>query len=248
MTVEYDRTVGMNRSAAETIGRSLARLGHLRPSREAAATSKDQILRLLQESDRPLSLEDISQATALHVNTIRTHLEVLRAAGRVERSRAASETRGRPRWLYAPVIDDPYQLLANDLSKALTAAEEPQTAEEAARRWRHANEVQRQEVADTDEALAVAADALDRLGFDVATSPVGDAIYLGNCPYAELVADNPAICDIHARVLEQVLEGTGQDIHLASLDVFPKPGVCVAHLRRKDVKPERTVRGRRSGS
>jgi predicted ArsR family transcriptional regulator len=234
----------MNRRAADTIGRTLARLGHLGGSVREDPSSREHIWRLLQEADRPLSLEDISQATTLHVNTIRTHLDVLRAAGRVERSRSTSDGgRGRPRWLYAPVNEDPYHHLAQDLSQALAAADDPATAEEAAARWRLADGVGQQEVATPDEAVAVAAQALERLGFDVATSPVGDAVYLGNCPYAALVAEHPSICDIHARAVEQLLAETGQDVELESLDVFPRRGVCVAHLRRTDIEPMRIVRG-----
>lgn len=234
----------MNRRAAERIGRGLARLGHLGgTTREDPASSREHIWRLLQQADRPLSLEDISRATTLHVNTIRTHLDMLRAAGRVERTRGASDGRGRPRWLYAPVSDDVYHQLAHDLSEALTAAEDPATAEEAASRWRLADDVTLPQATTPDEAVAVAAEALQRLGFDVATSPVGDAVYLGNCPYAALVSEHPVICDIHAKALEQVLADTGQDVELESLDVFPRPGVCVAHLRRKDVEPAWIVRG-----
>jgi predicted ArsR family transcriptional regulator len=236
--------VGVNRRAAEKIGRSLARLGHLSgTTRDDPASSREHIWRLLQQAEHPLSLEDISQATTLHVNTIRTHLDLLRAAGRVERHRGASDGRGRPRWLYAPVADDVYHQLAQDLSEALAAAEDPATAEEAAARWRLADDAALPEASTPDEAVAVAADALQRLGFDVETSPVGDAVYLGNCPYAALVTEHPSICDIHARALEQVLAGTGQDVELAALDVFPRRGVCVAHLRRKDVEPMRIVRG-----
>jgi hypothetical protein len=72
---------------------------------------------------------------------------------------------------------------------------------------------------------------------------VGDAVYLGRCPYASLVQEYPVICDIHARALEQVLAGTGQPVGLRSLDVFPRPGVCVAHLRRDDVEPGRVIEG-----
>lgn len=234
----------MNRKAAETIARSLARLGHLSGSvREEGAPSRDHILRLLQEADGPLSLDDISRVTTLHVNTIRTHLDVLRAAGRVERTRDRSDGRGRPRWLYSPTTDHPYHRLAQDLAEALGEAEDPATADEAAERWRLADGVVQEKVDTADEAVEVAADALARLGFDVSTSPVGDAVYLGNCPYAALVADHPAICDIHARALEQVLAATGQNVELAALDVFPRPGVCVAHLRRSDIQPMRIVRG-----
>ena len=65
----------------------------------------------------------------------------------------------------------------------------------------------------------------------------------GDCPYASLVQEHPVICDIHARALEQVLAGTGQPVELESMDVFPRPGVCVAHLRRGDVEPGRVIAG-----
>lgn len=206
-------------------------------------SSREHIWRLLQEADEPLSLEDISGLTSLHVNTIRTHLEVLQAAGQVERIRAKSSGRGRPRWLYSPLSTDPYHQLAEQLKAALGAATDPETAEAAAERWRGSDDVSQEPSASPDEAVAVAAASLEQLGFDVEVSPVGDAVYLGNCPYAALVAEHPNICDIHARALEQVLAATGQDVALEALDVFPRPGVCVARLRRKDVEPAWIVRG-----
>ena len=72
-------------------------------------------------------------------------------------------------------------------------------------------------------------------------------VYLGQCPYAALVADHPVICDIHAKALEQVLAGTGRDIELESMDVFPGQAF-VAHLRRPDVVPARVVSGSGEGS
>lgn len=233
----------MSFSGAESIGRTLARLGHLttHSSREQDG-SRSQILHLIQQADTPLSLEDISAATDLHVNTIRTHVEVLRAAGKIDRVRAMASGRGRPRWLYAPAdVDDPYVRLAGQLSEALEATDDPGLADEAARRWRAAEDVSRNPAATADEAVAVAAESLAKLGFEVDVSPTGDTVYLGRCPYAALVREHPVICDIHARALEQVLAGTGQDVRLDSLDVFPRPGVCVAHLRRADAQPEWVV-------
>jgi hypothetical protein len=55
------------------------------------------------------------------------------------------------------------------------------------------------------------------------------------------VHEHPVICDIHAELLGEVLARTTQPVTLASLDVFPRPGLCVAHLRRPDVDPEWTV-------
>ncbi len=238
--------VSMN--AAESIGRTLARLGHItaKPVSTEPDTSRDNIFRIVQEADAPLSVEDISQLTNLHVNTIRTHLDVLRAAGRVERTRESINGRGRPKWLYAATTEeqDAYFRLADLLGETLDQTRREGLAEEAATRWRSSGAVINEPAASPDEALAVAADALSRLGFDVEVSPVGDAVYLGNCPYASLVHEHPVICDIHARALEQVLDATGQDISLESMDVFPRPGVCVAHLRRRDTTPDWTVPGK----
>jgi predicted ArsR family transcriptional regulator len=237
--------VGMN-VAADSIGRTLARLGQLtsRAPHAEPDTSRENIARIVAESAQPLTVEDIAQATGLHPNTIRTHLDVLRAAGRIERSRQDAQGRGRPKWLYSVVADDPYRRFAADLTGALSAAHDEALADAAAQRWRKADSITSVPVDSPEEAVEVAARALSRLGFEVDVSPVGDAVYLGQCPYAALIAENPVICDIHAKALEQILAGTGQDVELVAMDVFPRPGVCVAHLRRPDVAPYRTVLGR----
>ena len=135
--------VGMN-VAADSIGRTLARLGQLTshaPHTEVE-TSRENIARIVAESADPLSVEDIAGVTGLHANTIRTHLDVLRAAGRVERSREDSQGRGRPKWLYsAPDADDPYSRFAAELTSALSAARDEAQADEVAQRWRSADSV-----------------------------------------------------------------------------------------------------------
>ena len=235
----------MSFSGAESIGRTLARLGQMATrSAEDHDGSRGQILLLIQESGEPVSLEDISAATNLHVNTIRTHVEVLRAAGKIDRVRAMTSGRGRPRWLYvAATSDDPYYRMAGELSQALKAADDPGLADEAARRWRAADHVAKQAAADPAEAVDTAANSLVELGFAVEVAPTRDTIYLTACPYASLVDEHPVICEIHARAVEQVLDGTGQDVRLKALDVFPRPGVCVARLNRTDVAPAWTVPG-----
>jgi predicted ArsR family transcriptional regulator len=240
----------MAAGSAESIGRTLARLSHF-ASRAGGAetdTSRDNILRIVQEADRPLSVEAIAQVASLHVNTVRTHLEILRAADKVQRTRENTTGRGRPKWLYSAAVEqDPYAQLAADLAMTLDESNDPALAAQAARRWRESDRVARQPASSPDEAVTIAARSLGRLGFDVDVSPVGDAIYLGQCPYAALVEDNPVICDIHAHAVEQILAGTGQPVELTSVDVFPRRGVCVAHLRRPDVEPHRVVAGSAPG-
>ena len=236
----------MATGSAESIGRTLARLSHF-ASRAAGAdpdNSRDNILLIVQDSDQPLSVEAVAKVAQLHVNTVRTHLEMLRAAGKVERVRENTTGRGRPKWLYSAGVEhDAYSQLAADLAQTLSDSHEDDLAKQAARLWRESDGVAQQPATTPDEAVTIAARSLGRLGFDVDVSPVGDAIYLGQCPYAALVGDNPVICDIHTHAVEQILAGTGQPVELASVDVFPRRGVCVAHLRRPDIEPQRVVRG-----
>lgn len=236
----------MSFTSAEGIGRTLARLGHFasRSEEPETDTSRDNILRILVESDAALSIDEISTSTGLHPNTIRTHLEVLRAAGKVDRTQETGGGRGRPKWLYSAVpADDPYARLASQLATELRGDTDQELAAEAAARWRTTDRTDPEPADTPDEAVEATARSLQRLGFDVDVSPVGDAIYLGKCPYAELIAEHPVICEIHARAVEQLLEETEQPVELVSVDVFPRPGVCVAHLRRADVKPARIVPG-----
>ena len=73
-----------------------------------------------------------------------------------------------------------------------------------------------------DEAVAETTDALNRLGFNATASPVGDAISVTDCPYAELVDDNPVICDIHTALVVRLLDQTGQPVTLESMDVWAR--------------------------
>ena len=49
------------------------------------------------------------------------------------------------------------------------------------------------------------------------------------------------ICDIHAELLGELLSRSGQPVTLRCLEVFPRPGMCIARLNRPDVLPLWTV-------
>ncbi len=92
-----------------------------------------------------------------------------------------------------------------------------------------------------DEAVDQAAEALTAFGFDAVRNPVGDQLTLRSCPYASMVEEQPVICDIHAALLSEVLSRSGQPITVERLDVWPRPGLCVAHLDRPDSAPAWSV-------
>ena len=211
--------------------------------------SRVRILQVVESADAPLTVEDIAERTGLHANTVRGHLDVLLAGGSVAREAADSAGRGRPRWLYrsASPSASPYQFLAEALSAQLARSDGAEFADAAAERWAHA--LPDLPVAfSPDEAVAEATDALNRLGFNAIASPVGDAISVTACPYAELVDDNPVICDIHTALVVRLLEQTGQPVTLDSMDIWARRGMCVARLSRPDVSPSRTIRTTERGA
>ena len=66
----------------------------------ATSPSRARVLAALTEAPEPLSLAALSEATTLHVNTLREHLDALQQQGLVSRALAEPHGRGRPAWLY----------------------------------------------------------------------------------------------------------------------------------------------------
>jgi predicted ArsR family transcriptional regulator len=156
--------------------------------------TRSRILTSILASPRPVTVEEIHEATGLHANTVRTHIAVLLAAGSISREPAGASGRGRPRWLYrsARRVGSPFQFLAEALTSQLANTADPALAESAADRW--ASAIPALPIAGSpDEAVDEAVGALNRLGFHAVASPVGDAIAVTACPYAALVDDNPLI-------------------------------------------------------
>ena len=204
--------------------------------------SRERIRGVLAASREPLAVEAIAEETGLHPNTIRGHLDVLLASGAVTREPAGAVGRGRPKWLYSAsgTAGSPFQFLAEALTVQLSRADRPSLAEEAAERWADALPTL-PKASTPDEAVAEAAAALTRLGFAAEVCRAGEAIDLTTCPYADLVDDNPVICDIHTALVARLLQQTGQPVTVESMDVWARPGLCRARLSRPDLQPAWTI-------
>ena len=208
----------------------------------ATQESRIRIQRAIEESAEPLTVEAIAELTGLHANTVRGHLDVLLAGESIAREAADAHGRGRPRWLYRPNTPkaSPYQALAEALSMQLGQLDDPAMAQGAADRWAHA--LPDLPVAHTpDEAVAAATGALNGLGFTAIASPLGDAISITGCPYAEVVAANPVICEIHTALVDRLLKQTNQPVTIEAMDIWARPGMCIARLGRPDLAPTRTI-------
>ena len=204
--------------------------------------SRTRIQLVIETSAEPMTVQMIVEATGLHANTVRGHLDVLLAGDLVSREPAESPGRGRPKWLYRAVTPkaSPFQFLAQALTVQLARADSAEFADEAAERWSQA--LPDLPVAESpDEAVSETTDALNRLGFHATASPVGDAISVTQCPYAALVDDNPVICDIHTALVVRLLDQTGQPVTLDSMDIWARRGMCVARLNRPDIAPSRVI-------
>ncbi len=240
----------MASSPGQTIGRTLARLG-LMGGRQAQASrapdSRSTLETLIAEADAPLSIDDLTSATGLHANTVRAHLEVLEAGGSIERLQGKRAGRGRPPWLYRATAMDPspHLVLAEALLDQLQDAASSDITATAAARWAATLHGERDEAAlaaeTPDDAVADVVAALEDLGFTATADSLGDRIDLQRCPYASLVDERPVICDIHAALITQLLDASGQPVTLTRLDVWSRRGHCTAHLERPDVQPAWTV-------
>ncbi len=234
-------------AVAPGIGRTLARLAALTPYRAPEGDTRSQILRLVAESPEPVSVEWLCEQTGLHANTVRGHLDVLLAAGQIERTPGPRRGRGRPPMLYAAMSNEAplYADLVATLVDQLGENTDSALVDDAASRWAEVVADRAGPATDLDDAVDRAAEALDRLGFSAQVSPVGDSITLGSCPYAALVRDQPVICDIHTALLRDLLDRTGQPVKVGDMEVFPAPGMCRAHLERPDRSPEWVIPGSR---
>jgi len=228
----------------QSVGRALARIGTLRGARpgptEAGGDSRAAVLEVIESAHDAVRVEDVAEAVGLHANTVRGHLDALLASGRISRVPDQRSTRGRPHWLYSAAASATVRDLARALDAELDRAQASDVARVAAATWAEAGpEVL--PAATVDAAVDSATRALTDFGFDAVRNPVGDEITLRACPYAQLVSEHPVICDIHAALLGEVFTRTDQPVTLRQLDVFPRPGLCVAHLDRGDVTPAWSV-------
>jgi predicted ArsR family transcriptional regulator len=185
-------------------------------------TPRDDVLSLpirarlfaaLQGLRRPATTQELAVATGRHPNTVRRQLQRLAEAGLVE-CRLVRQARGRPRHMWAidpdarPGGEGPkaYGDLGRWLARALRDGPELEQIEDAARRIgrelapRDAGHGLREAMRDALTALGFAPRVEDR-------PDAGPRYVLGNCPYREAVAENPAlVCTLHRGITSGLLE------------------------------------------
>ena len=203
-----------------------------------AVHSRRQLLDVLRAAQHQLDIPALADATGLHPNTVRFHLDVLVRAGFVEERRQQRGTRGRPRMLYSPVTsatsEDGYQLLAEMLVSHLDQTAQSNDAEAAGRAWaRRIRPATPAGHGDLTAATRTVVALFTEMGFDPATTAhsQGNRIDLRACPFRALAEQHRAVvCGLHLGLLKQTVDQTGAGTVGAELSPFVRPDLCVADL------------------
>jgi predicted ArsR family transcriptional regulator len=170
----------------------------------------------LARSPQPLSTAQVAASLALHVNTVRPHLERMREAGLLELHADARGGVGRPQHRYAIAAEAPSLGLEPPLFPLATrlmlrlAAEAGATAEEAVEVGRDQGRGDgRRAVLPCVEALV---DRLATLGFDPAlvSGEEGATVAFTNCPFRDLAEAHPElVCSLHRGLVEGFVDEVG---------------------------------------
>lgn len=207
--------------------RAAPRLGPSGGDTRAVSTAQGRLLEILRSLDGPATLVQLSEASGLHVNTVRGHLDALRDRGRVTRLRGVPLGRGRPAWSYV-AREAPYAALAEALATGLESGPGLPPAEAAlhgGREWgarlRDRLDLTGQE---PHERVLV---ALDHVGFRPQLGDDG-GVRLTHCPFIDAARAHPeAVCSVHRGLVEGAL---GSAIDPTALKPFAEPGACIVDL------------------
>lgn len=188
--------------------------------------SRVRILHLLQSRARR-TIGEISEATGLHANTVREHLQRLIDGGYVVQEFERRATRGRPRALYSAATGEP------DASSPIAR----EKAEAAARRGDLLRRAVPELAGALDSTEARQLDALiehlEESGFEPVVDEEQLTVELSPCPHAAALPEHrPMLCQVHLGLMQGVLgEARGP---LLARDVRPPSFAeeCIVELER----------------
>jgi predicted ArsR family transcriptional regulator len=203
--------------------------------------SRQAVVDALRRADDPLTLSALSEATGLHSNTLREHLDALMAHGIVRRSSAAPTGRGRPAGLYE-AVDDPvparvmeYAGLASALAGVIAAGSRDPASDATAAGERWGADLARTAGAPRRAGAQAARTHLVALLDDLGFAPEPDArakdTRLTRCPLLRAAREHPDIvCAVHLGIVRGALDEWGSARHDVSLHPFSEPGACLLSM------------------
>ncbi|WEK60936.1 MAG: ArsR family transcriptional regulator [Candidatus Microbacterium colombiense] len=187
--------------------------------------SRVQLLHLLQS--RPeRAIGELCEATGLHPNTVREHLQRLIEGGYVIQATEHRTTRGRPRTLYSAATGAPDASSPIARNKAKAAAERgdllrrvlPASASVLGR--------------DATYQLDALIEHLEESGFEPVVDDEQLTVDLSPCPHAAGRAeDRPMLCTVHLGLMQGVLTEAGGPLGAEAVRPSALPAECTVQLR-----------------
>lgn len=193
--------------------------------------SRVRILHLLFEArhthpEGQLSIGDLCEATGLHANTVREHLQRLIEGGYVIPTIEHRTTRGRPRTFYSAATGDPgaSSPVARDKAKA------------AARRGDLLRSIHPGAASGLGREATYQLDALvehlEESGFEPIVDGDRLTVDLSPCPHAAgLPEDRPMLCQVHLGLMQSVLNEAGGPLAAERVQEAVLPSDCTVQLR-----------------
>lgn len=188
--------------------------------------SRVRILYLLQRQPE-LTVTELCDATGLHPNTVREHLQRLVEGGYVVSTVEHRTTRGRPRVLYAAAT-------GHGRGKTSTVARDKAAA--AARRgdlmrrimpWTDGDDLPTDAVHQLDALI----DDLSDAGFEPVVDESHLTVDLSPCPHAAATGEARAtLCAVHLGLMDGVLVQAGGPLRATCVTASDRPDQCVVSL------------------
>lgn len=196
--------------------------------------SRVEILHLIQVEPRR-TVAEISEATALHPNTVREHLERLLEAGHIVRETEHRTTRGRPRVLYSAATGKAEASSPVARRKARAAAERGDIMRRVMP-WTGASV--RELGTETTHQLDAIVDHLSESGFDPLIDERELTIDLSPCPHATAqAAHRETLCSVHLGIMQGVLAEARGPLSIEGMRPSCDPTQCVVQLTTTPLTP-----------
>ena len=191
------------------------------------------MLDLVRRNPDGVTLAGLARFTGRHENTVRGHLDALRADGLVTRTQGTSTGRGRPPMIWRAADETRtggYAGLSAALARSISrTAEDPHAvAVDAGVEWG------RTIVPTLDAPAATAVEDAEQVLERLDYSPVrsGDVLALHTCPLlAAATESQEVVCGVHEGLVRGILAARGHDADI-DLEPFASPGTCLLRVGR----------------
>lgn len=207
-------------------------------NREPLSRQRRGVLQHLRGQAAPVTASALAKVCALHVNTVREHLDALVDARLAARESSSPSGRGRPAFRYRARLpqESPareYAGLAAVLAAQIARSSADPHADglTAGEQWGLLLTARQTPTADPREARTRLLDLLEEIGFAPEADADSRRVRLRRCPFVETAREHPGvICGVHEGLVRASLASLGVVPQESELLPFAEPDACRLHL------------------